>query len=210
MTSLPDMQDAEYVDRRFVGWNEHDAVLRAKYFDRCRFESCSLPDLALHDCEFQDCTFADCDLALMSVTDTKFMATTFVSSKLIGIDWTVATWPSLAISDLIGFQRCTLTSSTFQGLSLPDLKLIDCTAQEIDFSDADLRQADFSGSDLSGSTFAGVDLRKANLVSAVGYAIDPRLTKIREASFSLPEVVRLLAPLNIRIVPGDDDSELSE
>jgi uncharacterized protein YjbI with pentapeptide repeats len=68
-----------------------------------------------------------------------------------------------------------------------------------DFINVDLAESDFSGSDLSGSKFHNAILEKSNFAGALHYYIDPASNRIKQAKFSYPGVLALLAPFEIKV-----------
>ena len=72
--------------------------------------------------------------------------------------------------------------------------------KECYFTNTCLAGAHFNGTELSGTTFHNCDLRKADFSSATQYSIDPCANKMKQAKFSLPEVVGLLHGFDISIV----------
>jgi len=103
--------EVTFEDEDFSGARIEGAV-----YQDCRFERCSFAEAVLHSCRFEGCTFTACDLSLAKVTDSAFSGVRFVDSKAIGIDWTVAAWPQVAIWDPIRFEGSTIDHSTFLGL----------------------------------------------------------------------------------------------
>jgi uncharacterized protein YjbI with pentapeptide repeats len=68
------------------------------------------------------------------------------------------------------------------------------------FTNTCLSGADFSGVDLSGTIFHNCDLCTADFSTATQYDIDPQTNKMKNATFSLPEVINLLRGFDITIV----------
>ena len=120
----------------------------------------------------------------------------FVSSKLVGVDWTnVHRLAKLALS--VEFEGCVLSGSTFFGMDLRRVRMTDCVAHDVDFRNADLTDATCTGTDFSGSRFADTTLIRADFRKAEGYAINPLQNRIAKAKFSLPEAASLLDGLDI-------------
>ena len=80
--------------------------------------------------------------------------------------------------------------------------MLDCSAVEVDFREADLSRADFSGTDLSNSLFSKTDLSGADFSQARNYHLDPGQNKLKGAKFSLPEAMSLLYAMEIDLVNG--------
>ena len=142
---------------------------------------------------------------MVKVVDSQFVDTQLISSKIIGVDWTMAGWDrndAFQIHQPIRFYDCILNYSVFIGLQLDNLQLEKCIAREVDFSDAGLKKAAFCATDLENAIFRNTDLSESNFVGALNYAISPQLNKLKGAKFSLPEAVSLLYGLDIIIEDG--------
>jgi uncharacterized protein YjbI with pentapeptide repeats len=186
----------DHSGQRFRDLHRVGATLEGLRFEDCRFEHCDFSDAALRDCRFRDCEFADCNLSLARLSGSQFDAR-FVDCKLVGIDWTQAHWPTIRIGGALAFERCALNDSSFFGLSLRELAMIECRAHDVDFTDADLEDADFRHSDLRGALFRRCRLARADFREAQNYRIDVFLNDVKQAKFSLPEAVTLLYGLDI-------------
>jgi uncharacterized protein YjbI with pentapeptide repeats len=116
---------------------------------------------------------------------------------MIGVDWTDAVWPKEKLLEPITFSKCVINHSTFIGLSLPEIKIVECIAHEVDFREANLPQADFSHTDLSGSLVINTNLTQADFTHARNYAINASLNTLKKTRFSLPEAMSLLHSLDI-------------
>jgi uncharacterized protein YjbI with pentapeptide repeats len=141
-------------------------------------------------------------LSLVQVPESTFSATRFENSKVIGVNWTQANWPTTGLGNPLGFFKSAISHSTFIGLSLRGIQIRDCVAVDVDFRETDLSQADFAGTDLSQSMFGHTNLTGADLSRARNYHIDPGQNVLRQARFSLPEAMSLLYSLDIVLVGG--------
>jgi uncharacterized protein YjbI with pentapeptide repeats len=121
----------------------------------------------------------------------------FEDTKIIGVDWTEAAWPKGKFLDPITFSKCVINHSTFIGLSLPEIRIIECIAHEVDFREADLSQADYAHTDLAGSLFINTNLSQADFTHARNYTINAGLNTLKKTKFSLPEAMSLLHSLDI-------------
>jgi uncharacterized protein YjbI with pentapeptide repeats len=187
----------EYTDQVFKDESLEQEELESKEFYDCTFVACSFAETTFRDCRFVACTFTNCDLSLMRVPGCSFTNTTFEDSKAIGVDWTEAAWPKEKFLDPIIFSRCVINHSTFIGLSLPEIKMVECVAHEVDFREADLLQAEFPHSDLAGSLFINTNLTQADFSQARNYTINAGLNTLKKTRFSLPEAMSLLYSLDI-------------
>lgn len=174
--------------------------IRQAEFIECEFKDCTFTEAILMNCIFRDCLFKNCNLDLVQVDKSIFKSTQFAKCKMLGINWTRASWGRRGIAHLvktINFQECMLNYSIFMGLNLTNLQVVECVAREVDFSETVLRKADFSGCDLERAIFRNSDLREANFSKARNYSIPLQMNKTSGARFSLPEALSLLYNMDI-------------
>lgn len=198
--------DSAYQGEKFSAAKLDQTVIKSSEFNNCLFEECSFKESTFESCEFRDCTFSNCDLSLAKVPKSLFRNTRFKHSRLMGINWTLASWGKKEISSLlktIEFEDCMLSYSSFFGLELEAIHMVDCVAQEVDFSEANLSKTDLHGTDFLKAIFRNTDLSGANLVGAKNYFIDPTANKLKLAQFSLPEAMGLLYAMDIRLDSSD-------
>jgi uncharacterized protein YjbI with pentapeptide repeats len=187
----------EYEDQTIDGLALAGEEVHAKEFAACTFVDCSFLEAAFVACRFVDCDFVRCDLSLCRVEDCSFTSVKFIDSQVIGVNWTEASWPARGLFNAIGFERCALSHSTFIGLGLRRVEMVDCLAHNTDFAEADLTQANCAGTDFEGSRFLHTDLTEADFTRATNYAIAPNLNVLRRTRFALPEAMSLLYGLDI-------------
>lgn len=137
---------------------------------------------------------------MIQVDRSVFKNARFRDCRLMGINWTKASWGKREIAQLVkavDFQGCMMNYSSFLGLNLQGVNFVGCTLLEVDFSEIDLRKADFSDSDLERAIFRNSDIREADFSKARNYTLSPQLNKIKGAKFSLPEAMSLLYSMDI-------------
>jgi fluoroquinolone resistance protein len=178
---------------------ESEQVVSREFYE-CVFSHCSFRESTFQDCKFHDCTFQECDLSLVRFEGSSFSDTRFERSKVIGVNWTIAAWSKFQADSPISFADCVVDFSAFIGLRLRKISFQKCSAQEVEFSDADLSSSNFSGTNLNKSRFRQTNLTRANFEGAINYSIDITANKITKARFSLPEALSLLAGLDIVLV----------
>ncbi|HKR76326.1 MAG TPA: pentapeptide repeat-containing protein [Rhodanobacter sp.] len=191
--------EKEYDDTTFRELELAGATIDGIRFRDCSFVRCNFSAATLTHCRFSDCEFVDCNLSLARLAGSGFSGVGFTDCKLVGIDWTVAHWPAVRMAGALAFTRCALNDSTFFGLDLRELKVIDCRAVDVDFTEARCEDADFSRPDLRDSLFRKTRLARANFAEARNYRIDVFDNDIKQAKFSLPEAVSLLYSLDIEL-----------
>ena len=136
----------------------------------------------------------------MKLTDTKMSDVTFVSCKMIGIDWTICDNKSLLSAEPLRFIECILNDNNFFGLKLEDLVMKECRAKEVDFRNSSLQKADFSGTDFKGALFENTHLEYANFTDAQNTYIDIRTNHLKKAIFNRYEALFLLEIMEITLV----------
>jgi fluoroquinolone resistance protein len=119
---------------------------------------------------------------------------------MLGIDWTRAHWPNLALASPLKFLHCILNDSSFFGLKLPELQLESCKLQDVDFREGNFSQSNFTGSDFSYSLFNRTELVEADFTDASNYNMDINLNNIKHGKFSRNQALNLLIGLTIKLV----------
>lgn len=189
-----------YVNQHFKGMDFSHQQINTKEFDNCHFIDCNLTDVSLLKCKFSECLFKNCNLSMAKVNGCSFFDVIFEDSKAIGINWTMAYWSTIKLSAPLKFYKSILNDSSFLGLSLHELVMVECKAHDVDFRETDCTQADFSYTDFTNSLFNKTNLTQANFSEAINYNIDVFLNEIKRAKFSLPEAMNLLNSLDIELV----------
>ena len=72
------------------------------------------------------------------------------------------------------------------------------------YDEADLSKVNFQGTDLNRSLFYNTNLTAADLGQARNYQIDPGTNILKQAKFSLPEVLGLLHSMDIVLEEQDN------
>lgn len=199
MTDTHDTEN-EYVARTLSGldWSGKDIVGRE--FDGCTFRECNFSEAAFSKCKFIDCQFIQCNLSLAKITLSKFSDVAFDECKMVGMDWTKAAWPGLALASPVKFHKCIVNDSSFFGLGLEELVMEECKAHDVDFRECNLTEASFTYTDFSHSLFRKTNLTRANFVEAINYDIDIHVNELKGAKFCRYEAARLLEGLGIELI----------
>lgn len=193
----------QYSDQVFKDIEFENGRLDSSGFYDCEFRGCSFVEAVFNKCKFINCVFKECDLSLIQLPESTFSRTRFKATKVIGINWAQAGWPTAGLGKPVGFSKSILNHCTFIGLTLKGIQIKDCIAKDVDFREADLSQADFTGTDLSESMFNNTNLTEADLSQARNYHIDPAQNVLKGASFSLPEAMSLLYSMDIILKDED-------
>lgn len=179
------VEESEFQGCTFVGSNFSEAIIKASRFVECRFERCDLSLLRATDSVVGECHFEDC--------------------RMLGIDWTLASWPQVALYDPNTFLRCDLSMGTFADLDLGSIRFSDCRLREASFRFARMAGADLRGSDCSGADFHGADLSGAGLVGAGGLEIDPLTSNLHGATVDADGAIAILQSLGINLETVEAD-----
>ena len=186
-----------YYGQTFEALSRNAAMIEQSEFEECAFIACSFHEIHWRGCTFLNCLFKECQWHLNQVTHSSFKLVRFEDSTVVGVDWTQAAWPKKSLFRALQFTRCVLNHSTFIGLNLRDLHLVECVAHDVDFEDADLTQAICRGTDFTNSRFCRTNLTKADFSSARNYSIAAQQNTLKKTKFSLPEALSLLDHLDI-------------
>ncbi len=200
MENLNNLEHNSYFDKTFSEMDCAEKAIEGKVFEQCHFISCNFSQSTFEKCKFNECTFKNCNLSNIKIPKSHFYDVSFEGSKLIGVNWTKANWPSIKVNCSLKFYQCILSDSSFMGLCLRELEMIECKAHDVDFREADCLEADFSFTDFSNSLFNRTELSKANFADSTNYNINVFHNNIKKAKFNLPEAVNLLHCLEIEIV----------
>ena len=197
-----------YDAEEFVGIDLDGEEIRDVEFNECTFSKCDFSNSSLISCAFRGCTFDDCDLSLSKVNGSVFKGVKFKNSKLIGVNWTLASWGKRDFHQLlksIHFDNCIMNYSNFFGLELDNIQIENCVAVEVDFSEGSFKNANMKGTDFRQSIFHHTNLEKASFIKAKNYSISPTFNEITNAKFTMPEALSLLYSMDIKIYELYDD-----
>ncbi|MBS0287549.1 MAG: pentapeptide repeat-containing protein [Proteobacteria bacterium] len=190
----------QYLSQHFVDLQLTQQKIVKKEFDNCTFMGSNFSETEFIQCKFNECHFINCNLSLIKVNKCMFFDTLFEESKLIGVNWTKATWPNIKLTCPIRFLKCIINDSSFMSLSIREISIVECKAHDVDFRDADCYEADFSHTDLLNSLFNNTNLSYANFAEAINYQINIYHNEIKGAKFNLPEAANLLRSLDIELL----------
>ena len=187
-----DFTKGSYFQESFINLSLSNETIKSDEFEECEFNGCSFIDCKFERCKFINCKFHDCIISAISPVNSYITDVTFLKCKVMGCDWTKT-------SQIHGldFTDCQINYSNFTMLKLPKIKMINCEAKEVDFTETDLSEGSFTGTDFERSTFARTNLTRANLKGAINYSIDPRYNTLKQTHFSFPEALSLLNCLDI-------------
>lgn len=189
-----------FIDQTISHLNLSGKTLHDKEFDTCTFESCNFSDTHFVDSKFYECKFINCNLSMLTVKGCSFFDVIFEESKAIGINWTQAAWSRIKLNSPFKFYKCILNNSSFYGLCVKEMDMIECKAKEVDLRAADCSKSNFTYTDFANSLFGNSNLSETDFSEAINYNIDIFNNVIKKAKFSLPEAMNLLNSLDIELV----------
>ncbi len=187
--------DDEFEGQQFEGLKLEGQRFDGRHFYDCEFLRCKLSRAVLDSCVFENCLFRDCDLTTTRIGESAFRDVKFERSKLMGVDWSEARQLTFQAE----FVDCVLSFGVFVGMTLNSVKMTGCTAEEADFSEADLRKTVVTRSDFARSQFSRANLRGVDLSSCVNVQIDPRETKVGKTKLSLGDGMACLSLFGLEV-----------
>jgi fluoroquinolone resistance protein len=187
----------EYAGQEWKSLTLRGGQVRGRLFESCTFVKCSFRETEFQECTFRSCVFRGCDLGMVHLKGCDFSDVRFEGCQLIGINWTETLWEKGVFLKPVDFFNCVLNHSSFLGLNLKKVSLAHCTAQDVDFAEANLNACDCRYTDFRDSRFLHTELGEADFTGAQNYAISPTLNTLKKTKFSLPEAMALLYGLDI-------------
>lgn len=189
-----------YFEASFKGLDLQEGVCENTEFEECSFVDCNFSGTTFERCNFINCSFTGCQLSLMAVPYTRFFGLSFLECKLVGVDWTRATWSAYHKDFEISFRQSILNDSSFFGLTLQGLILDECKVQDVDFREGDFAKAVMTYCDFTHSLFMRTNLQSVNFTESTQYSINVLENQLQGAKFSKHEAVYLLESLGIELV----------
>ena len=161
-----------------------------RYCEGERFADLSFTEEAFEDCDFTDCVFADSSVQSLDFED----------CRLNEIEWAPLMSNGAFPDPIHTLKECSLKYNTFTEMNFNRFDFSD--GNEIVgsmFAKCEMQLANFKGVELHETEFYQCDLRKADFRDATGYKVDILGSRLKDAKFSLPEAVNLLADLKIKL-----------
>lgn len=189
-----------YFDVTFEELSSVEEHYNSIEFEGCQFSDCDFSASIFQKCKFTNCSFERCNLSLVNFSNSKLFALTFQDSKLVGVDWTKATWPIYHLDFELRFKCCILNDSSFFGLILNELVLDECKVHDVDFRGGSFVGSIMTYNDFSNSLFMRTDLQSVDFSESVAYVIDVLENNIKKAKFSRFEALSLLESLGVELV----------
>jgi uncharacterized protein YjbI with pentapeptide repeats len=198
--------ESEYEQESFTEIAFEADLLDEVNFIGCEFTKCDFHESTFKNCVFRDCRFKQCDLNLIQVDGSTFQDVYFEKCKMVGINWSKASWGKTSFHQLIkkiNFIECIINYNTFMNIHLPKIQMDKCIAKEVNFNETDLSGSSLRYTDFEGAMFAHTNLTETDMSKAENYSIDPLQNTLKKTRFSLPEALSLLYSLDIEIVTDE-------
>lgn len=188
-----------YEERTFEALRLTEAAFIGLEVSDCEFKNCTFEKPVLTDCVFRSCRFTGCRIVAPRTERTELKHCEFERCQLAGVYWKDVTPYGGVAAPFDSLKACCLKYCSFMEMRLNRSDFCGNELIECMFEGCKLGEAKFGGCDLTRTAFAGCDLRKADFRGAHGYQIQLRSNLLKAARFSLPEALRLLEELEIRI-----------
>ncbi len=190
----------EYYDNEFSKLTALDAVVENVVFEDCDFVDCDLSGVKFKHCKFTQCRFIRCNMSLVKLTNSRLFHLDFIESKLVGVDFTQADWPSFHVDFELSFKRSILNDISMFGLTLNELEMDECKIHDADFREGNFRGSQMKYCDFSNSLFMHTNLEAVDFSDSYNFEIDVLENQINKAIFSRFEALNLLKSLGIVLV----------
>ena len=175
-------------DKQFEGIDYVSKKLPVGEYENCKFINCNFAEANLSKITFIDCVFDNCNLSAANINGTAFQETSFSNCKLMGLRFEDCNQFLFTVS----FTGCQLNLSTFYKMKLKNTRFINCSMQDVDFTETDLTAAELDNCNLLQAVFDNTILEKADLRTAINFSIDPERNKLKKAKFSATALSGLL------------------
>ena len=191
MSYEDDYIDSEVITNENI---EKYSFAKGSEFVSCTFVEINFSELNCEGLTFIECTFSKCNLSNIQILNTTFRDVDFKACKLMGVNFSDLKKIFHLRAEESVFDYC-----VFQQVDAQGIQFINCSLKEVDFSDSKLQKGSFRESNLAGAIFNNANLSGCDFIGAKNYLIDPRLTKIKKAKFSMPDASSFFEALDISI-----------
>ncbi|WP_261817770.1 pentapeptide repeat-containing protein [Vibrio gallicus] len=197
---MPVASNQQYYNQVFKNQELVGEQLQSTEFEECTFTDCNFSETTFKNCRFISCEFNGCNLSLLRLTNSRLTDIHFQQCKLVGVDWTLADWPSYHLDFELNFKQCVLNDNSLFGLTLHSLNLVDCKAHDMDFREGDFSHLTITYCDLTHAQFMRTNLQQSDFTESRNYAINPFENNLKGAKFSRWEAFSLLESMGIELV----------
>lgn len=193
--------DSKYFEQeRFEDLTFSDETFEDYIFSECMFVGCTFEHCRLVHCAFNECSFSECVVTNLKASKLSLLRfASFSCCELVGVNWGELIPNDKYPEPISTIQDSYLRYNIFPGMNLKKFKFSGNTISDSMFEECQLEESSFKACPLERTEFTGCDLRKADFRLAYGYQIGLLSNTLSGARFSFPEVVNLLASLDILI-----------
>lgn len=182
-------------DEKFEGIDYTSNKLAVGEYENCKFINCNFAEANLSKITFIDCLLDNCNLSAANINGTAFQETQFVNCKMMGLRFEDCNQFLFTVS----FTGCLLNLCTFYKMKIKNTRFVNCSLQEVDFTETDLTAAELDNCNLLHAVFDNSILEKADLRTAINFSIDPERNKLKKAKFSAATLSGLLDKYDLTI-----------
>ena len=188
------IESREFSDIRLSG-----GTVENRSFTDCVFTDCRIENVTFRNCAFRDCVFNSCSVRNIRSDVSLLKGAEFTGCRLFGMNFSELGGGGPFDEPLYRMQDSELRYCYFINMELKKFRFASNSFSDCEFSSCQMPGSDFSGCDLTATSFSGCDLRNCDFRRAAGYRIDIASNRLKDALFSLPEAVSLLAGLGIKV-----------
>lgn len=170
-----------------------------KEYMRCRFIKCKFISSHIDNCIFRDCEFRNSVMSNVLFNSSKMYNSKLIHSTFLGINWNSLLGKGKGSRPFTSTENCLFKYCAFHAMDLSKHLFAGSQFHESVFTDCNLLKTDFGSVPFEGTQFVRCNLEEADFRQARGYVIDIKTGKLKNAKFSLPEVIDLLRTLQIDI-----------
>lgn len=174
---------------------ERDA-LNHREFEICTFMDCDFSACNFHDLTFIDCTFTRCNFNNAQINHVKFRTVFFTDCQFKEVNFAMCDQLILQMR----FDNCVLDFAKMYALKLKQCTFYKTSLIAVDFMKADVSGISFNKCDLYRAEFEQANAQKTDFSTSTNYTINPALTKVKKAIFSLEGAKGLLSHHQIVVV----------
>jgi uncharacterized protein YjbI with pentapeptide repeats len=169
--------------------------LNHQEFEACTFIGCDFSTCNFHDLSFIDCNFTRCNFNKAQINHVKFRNVFFDFCQFKEVNFAMCD----QVIFQIRFDNCNLDFAKMYALNLKQCRFYNSSLIAVDFMKADISGISFKNCDLYRAEFEQANAQKCDFSLSTHYTINPQLTKIKKATFSLEGAKGLLSHHNIII-----------
>lgn len=162
----------------------------------CTLRDATWAGAELSGVRLEQCTIERVDLSRVRLPDSVLDGCTFTGCKALAASWSTMRAPVIS-PEPSTWVDCQLSMGSFSGLDLTGGRFERCVLADVDFDGATLTDVVVEDCSLAGARFVRADLRGADLRGARDYVIDVRETRVEGLKVDLTGALGLLTPFAV-------------